>query len=170
MVIVKGPAWIETDRYDVLARTAEPATRAEMMLMLRKALAERFRLRVHAETREMAVLLLTADRRRDKLKPATDMSGEEIMVTQKEITARHLSMAGLADVLSDFISDRPVLDNTGLTGEFQIKLEFALNDKDSATGPTIYTALTEQLGLKLVGAKAPIEVLVIDTAERPSSN
>lgn len=169
-LIVKGPSWIESDRYDILARTAEPATRAEMMLMLRKALADRFHVRVHAERREMTALFLTVDRRGTKLKPATDTSGEEIMVLPNELAAKHMGMAELADILSDFISDRPVLDRTGLAGEFQIKLGFAANEDDPASGPSIYSALTDQLGLKLVAGKAPVEVLVIDSAERPSAN
>jgi uncharacterized protein (TIGR03435 family) len=170
-VIVNGPAWIDSDRYDILARTAEPASRAEMMLMLRKALADRFGLRVHTETREMTVYFLTVDRREAKLKPATETSGPNIMVLNKnEVTASHEGMADFADLLSNFITDRPVMDRTGLTQEFQFKLEFAANQDDPASGPSIYTALAEQLGLKLVAGKAPLEVLVIDSAERPSAN
>jgi uncharacterized protein (TIGR03435 family) len=162
-VVVKGPSWIDSDRWDILARTAEPATRDEIMLMLRKALANRFQIRVHTETREMTVLFLTVDRRGAKLKPAVETSSEEIMILQNEVAAPHMGMAGFADILSDFITDRPVLDRTGLTGEFQMKLQFEGDD-------AIYSALTEQMGLKLVAGKAPIEVLVIDSAERPSAN
>jgi len=169
-VIIKGPAWIESDRYDIRANTAEPATRAEMMLMLRNALTDRFHLRVHAETREMTVYFLTVDHRDAKLRPATETSGANYLVLKNEITAMHTGMAGFADVLTDFIADRPVLDRTGLTDEFQFKLQFSDNEDDPASGPSIYTALTDQLGLKLVAGKAPIEVLVIDGAERPSEN
>ncbi|HEX3879003.1 MAG TPA: TIGR03435 family protein [Bryobacteraceae bacterium] len=170
-LIINGPAWIESDRYDIMARTTEPASRAEMMLMLRNALAGHFRLRVHAATREMTVYFLTVDRRGAKLKPATETSGPNIMVLDKnQVTASHEGMADFAGILSNFVTDRPVLDRTGLTHEFQFKLEFAANDDDPAPGPSIYTALTEQLGLRLVAGKAPVEVLVVDSAERPSTN
>jgi uncharacterized protein (TIGR03435 family) len=169
-LIANGPAWIESDRYDIAARTTEAASRAEMLLMLRNALADRFRLPVHAEAREMTVYFLTVDRREAKLKPATVTSGANIMVLNKnEVTASHEGMADFADLLSNFITDRPVLDRTGLAQEFQFELEFAAQD-DPASGPSIYTALTEQLGLKLVAGKAQVEVLVIDSAERPSAN
>jgi uncharacterized protein (TIGR03435 family) len=169
-LVNKGPSWIDSDRYDILARTSEPATRDEMMLMLRKALAERFHLRVHAETREVTVLFLTVDRRGPKLKPATETSSEEIMLLPNSIAAPHQSMAAFAELLSDVITDRPVLDRTGLAGEYQIKMEFAADGDDPSSGPPIYAALTDQLGLKLVAGKAPIEVLVIDHADRPSVN
>ena len=164
--------WVSSERYDIQAHVEQPATQDEMMLMLRKALGDRFHLRVHVETREMPVYFLTVDRRGAKLREATMNTGPNLAVHRNEVIATHLAMEGLAGVLSEFVTDQPVVDRTALKLEYQFKLEFAPSSTpdDVATGPSIYTALTEQLGLKLQAGKAPVEVLVIDGAERPLPN
>jgi len=172
-VVLKGSEWIGSERYDIQARIEQPATEDEMMLMLRKALADRFHLHVHVEMREMPVYFLNVDRRGIKMHQATVTTGPNLGVHSTEVDATHLAMADFVDVLSKFITDRPVLDRTQLKAEYQFKLEFAPSNAspDSPSDlPSIYSALTEQLGLKLEAGKAPVEVLVIDSAERPQPN
>jgi uncharacterized protein (TIGR03435 family) len=169
-VISKAPSWVETDRFDVEARTAAPATQDEMMQMLRPVLTEHFHLVTHRETRSIAVLLLEVAPHGPKLQPATKTEGANLLAKKDSINAFHLAMDDLADVLGTFITDRPVLNRTGLKGEYQFDVKFAPRDEDTAAGPSIFTALPEQLGLRLEAAKAPIEVLVIDRAERPGEN
>ncbi len=173
-VVLKGADWIGSERYDIQARTEQPATKDEMMLMLRKALADRFALRVHVEMREMPVYFLNVDRRGIKMREASVTTGANLGFHKTDIDAIHLGMGDLVDVLSDFVvKDRPVLDRTQLRAEYQFKLEFAPPDAspdNPSDLPSIFTALTDQLGLKLEAGKAPVEVLVIDSADRPQAN
>ncbi len=85
------------------------------------------------------------------------------------IGAQKVTMAMFADRLADMEAQRPVLDRTGLTGEFDFKVNYAIDDNPE-TGPSLLTALQEQLGLKLEAAKGPIETLVIDHVEKPTGN
>jgi bla regulator protein BlaR1 len=168
-VVSNGLAWIESDRFDIQARTAAPATQAEMTQMLRPVLADRFQLQLHRETRQIPVYFLQVDRHGPKLQAASITQGANLTVHKNDVTATHLALDDFADVLGQFITDRPVINRTGLKIEYQFKLEFASVD-DANAGPSIFSALPEQLGLKLEAGKAPVEVLVIDHAERPRPN
>jgi bla regulator protein blaR1 len=168
-VLWKHPTRIESERFELQARTAKPATEAEMMRMLQPVLAERFHLVFHRETRRMPVLFLQNTHGGPRLESASTSEGPNLDMRKDYITALHLAMDDFADVLGQFVTDRPVLNRTGLRGEYRFHLTFAPSD-DATGGQTIFSALSEQLGLKLEAGKAPVEVMVIDRAERPSDN
>lgn len=172
-VLLQGPGWIgdRAVRFDIQARTAQPATKAEMMLMLRPVLSERFHLGFHRETRQMSVYFLRTERYGAKLQAATTTEGPNGGVYSGGVADfTHESMDDFADVLGRFMTDRPVFNRTGLVKEYQFKLEFAPPDDDASEHPSIFSALREQLGLRLEVGKALVNVLVIDHADRPQPN
>jgi uncharacterized protein (TIGR03435 family) len=186
--IVGGPNWIDFEGFDIEAKvvvasgsTPQPLTRELRKQMLRSLLADRFKLAVHNETRQLPVYQLVLAKNGPKFQPAnpgekfnesTNFSG---MLTM--LTLQNLQISALTGELSSRLS-RPVLDKTGLTGKYDIKLEWARDTgptvgkatADSASGPSIFTAVQEQLGLKLEPAKAPVDVIVIDHVEPPTEN
>jgi uncharacterized protein (TIGR03435 family) len=172
-LIAGGPSWLDADRFEILATSGrgEDGDQA-LMSMLRTLLAERFKLAVHRETRTMAALVLEVAKNGPKLEaaedgPATTQNGRGL------IEARVITMTRLAEVLSRQ-TDVPVVDNTGLKGRFNLKLlwrpESARPPEEAMERPSLSEALQQQLGLRLESRKMPIEVLVIDHAERPSEN
>jgi uncharacterized protein (TIGR03435 family) len=194
--VLGGPAWVYMERYDIVAKAPGDADINEMYGPLMQSLLEqRFRLKIHSEVRERPVYLLKIARGSRKLVPAKEGSCvpvgmSEILKSQPpdnycgRMTSRMgtgttvfdgygITMADFARSIYKDATDRPVVDRTGLTGRFDIHVEFvptaALLSTDDA-GPSIYTALQDQLGLKLSPARGPVEVLVIDHAERPSQN
>jgi uncharacterized protein (TIGR03435 family) len=183
-----GPSWVVTDGYDVSAVAPEPNVSAdEFSLMMQNLLKDRFALRVHTETHEARVYVLRPAKNGLKLpdaKPEPCIYGRKppdanpqagcggMNVTSESIVDEKVSMQWFARVLGGVLG-RPVLDRTGFTGSFKVLLEFAPvapgGDTDS-TKPSIFTALEEQLGLRLESEKGTEEVLVIDHVERPSAN
>ncbi len=176
--IAGGPGWVNEDRFDIVARAAGAASEDQFMAMLQSLLEERFQLKFHRENREIPVYSLVAGKKGVKIQPVKDdESGEWIGGDdQHPISVRNLSMAGFAAVLARAQQvDRPVQDKTGLKGVFTFSLNFVPKepggpDTEPPDGPSIFTALQEQLGLKLEPAKGAVEILVIDRAERPSAN
>jgi uncharacterized protein (TIGR03435 family) len=168
-------------RYDVVARAESngaPAM-AEFRQMLQLLLADRFKLKFHRELCEMPVYELVVGENGPKFKPSAPdanpvahygPSGRDYQVTMPTAT-----MADLVDVIASSSPGRPVLDKTGFTGTYDIKLTYALDVKSNRdTAPnlsdvSIFTALQEQLGLRLEAQKAMIEVLVVDYAETSST-
>ena len=173
-----GPKWLETDRFDISARAAAESSRDQMMLMMQGALVERFMLAVRRETREGNVYVLVAAKSGPKLKRSdADQSfvrlyrntPPELAGVSYSITGQKVSMALLAERLGELQLGRPVLDRTGIKGEFDIKLDYAIDDNPE-TGASIFTAIQEQLGLKLQAAKGPVDMLIIEHAQKPSAN
>lgn len=178
--IVGGPAWLTTDRFEISATSDEPTNDdAVFMLMLRGLLADRFRLALHTETRTMQAYVLevakggpnTAGLKKtaapDSVNSSTNTSGGN---TQTSITARKASMDRLAKILARELR-QPVVDRTGLSGDFDFTLAWTRNNAPADTDlPTIFTAVQDQLGLRLRSEKVPLDVLVIDRAEKPSAN
>ena len=165
----KAPNWVVTERFDVEARTAAPATQAQMMQILQPALKDAFHLVFHWETREIPVLLLKVGPHGTKIKAAASADGANLTVLKDHVDAYHLAMDDFAEVLGQFVTDRPVLNHTGLAGEYQFHIEFTPKDEDTGA-PSIFSALPEQLGLVVQGGKAPVKMFVIDKAERPAGN
>jgi uncharacterized protein (TIGR03435 family) len=160
-----GPAWIDSERYDLVAKAENDAGGKELWMMVRPLLAERFKLAVHTDTKDVPVYDLVVGKRGSKLHPAAaDDQGQR--AGGGLFIADRIWMSVFSFILSSFV-DRPVLDKTGLDGDFAVKLEWAPRDPD---GLSIFTALEEQLGLKLEPRKGPVEILVIDHVERPSEN
>jgi uncharacterized protein (TIGR03435 family) len=173
-----GPDWIvnlaSSDRYDVVAKSAGPASPDELRKMLGPMLAERFHLEVHRETRERPVYALVVGKNGAKLKPGDDGSPALHRDAAGGFEYKNYSMGLFADWLSMVPAmGRPVVDRTGLTGNFT----FVANLYEAAPGVSPkramiesddpgFTPLQEQLGLKLESRRAPIEMLVIDRAEK----
>jgi uncharacterized protein (TIGR03435 family) len=205
--VIGGPAWIDSDGYDIEAKPESNTDQKHAWLMLQTLLADRFSLTLHRETRELPVYNLTAKKSGLKLPPAKDitclsfppgttpqpMPGTSdcgyaplfLSSTELRIEGRKLHMADLVRDLARALG-QPVLDKTGFTGEFDIDLHYTDEDvmkspgsaaPDDAgnrlpAGPnlSIIFAAMDQLGLKLQPTKGPVEVLVVDHAERPSPN
>lgn len=186
--VVGGPAWIGTDRFDVEARA--PAGAKLETAMLRTLLAERFKLQVHTENRELPIYDLVMARQDRAFGPrlsrstcappmATDAQQPGVrpcvpfrLGGGASITAEGVTMEELAARLAGFPAvQRPVRDRTGLTGAFDFQITFVgISNPDPNAGPGLFTALQEQLGLKLESQNAPVEVVVVDRAEAPTEN
>jgi bla regulator protein blaR1 len=192
--LVGAPSWIAVDRFDVVGKAGADAGARNgqnlVLAMLRSLLRDRFRLRVHSETRSMSGYALVVERRDAKLGPRLRQSTTRcpddgvpdpdpdrwcgIRAAGGVITGRNVSVAQLAGNLSGYPAvDRFVTDRTGLTGRYDFTLEYAPGflepgDAVSTPGPSLFTALTEQLGLTLRSEMLVVPVLVIDTVEKPS--
>jgi uncharacterized protein (TIGR03435 family) len=172
-----GPAWLNSDTFDIDAKAEGDPSRSQMMVMLQHLLAERCGLQVHRETHEGNVYILTVVKGGPKLKPSTATDSyvrlyrntpRELPGVNYTIGAQKVTMAQFADGLVDMHLQRPVFDRTGISGEYDLKLNYAIADDPEA--PSIFTAIQEQLGLKLETAKGPIETLIIDRVEKPTAN
>jgi uncharacterized protein (TIGR03435 family) len=144
--------------------------------MTSSLLADRFEAKVHRETKEMPVFALVVAKNGPKLKENTDPEAKYLMTMRSAkqgvaTTTTKGTMAQLVDQLSVNLP-RPVLDRTGITAAYDYTLDWLPDNATAADSnvPSIYTAVEEQLGLKLEAAKAPIEVVVIDSVEKPSAN
>jgi uncharacterized protein (TIGR03435 family) len=184
--VIVGSGWLDSERYDIEARAANEAGEADLRLMLQALLADRFRLRLHKDSRDAAVYALRVSQRGPRLKAAVpDCDAGPGLIT---LVGRIIGKCGSAGQLAESLSrimDRPVVDQTGLSGAFaDIKLDWVPDETQFAdwgrgvyarpvsdpSGPSLFTAVQEQLGLRLEPTRAPIEVIVIDAAERPTSN
>jgi uncharacterized protein (TIGR03435 family) len=195
-----GSEWVKTDQWAIQALTPEAAglqmstekcrsmcrawiSDPRVQRMLQNLLAERFKLVLHWETKEVPVYELTVANGGPKLEHPEDapcsLPGDSKPDGKPSCTIglRNGSMANFA--ASIVVLDRPVIDRTGITGRFDFRLIFEPRlgliggletEPSDPSGPSIFTALQKQLGLKLESAKAPAEVLVIDHLEKPSEN
>lgn len=174
--IIGGSPWLDTDRFEIAAKADQPVGDAALMVMLQTLLAERFKLVLHRETRLLDALVLEVAKNGPKLEKA-ESANASTDSSRGRIAAKALTMDHFAWVLSRTMAV-PVINGTGLQGAFNVKLEWS-PDSDKPvkpgeippdTGPSLYTAIQQQLGLRLHARKAPVEVLVIDRAEHPSEN
>jgi uncharacterized protein (TIGR03435 family) len=198
--IVGGPGWMNSDRFDIVAKAEGNPSVGQMALMRQAVLTDRFNVVTHTEKREMPVYALVvkqAGTLGPKLRPSSESCGDPSRpATQLQsgqipcgisggagrLSTRGTPMTEFAHFLS-FNSDRAVLDRTGLTGPFELALEWTpdplqaprvtggderagASDLDSL--PPLFTAVQEQLGLKLESARGPVDVIVIEHAERPT--
>lgn len=197
--VLGGPDWVDSDRYDIVATAPGEAGLDEMYgPMMRALLEDRFGLKIHSEIRELPVYALTAARGGAKLTPSKP--GSCVTVDIKSVLkvpptpnycgrfelkrggvriadAKGMTVAEFASRVFRDTLDRPVIDRTGIGGLFDIHLEFSGFENSAAPGgvadntaPSVFTAVQEQLGLKLSPDKGPVEVLVIDHVEKPSAN
>jgi uncharacterized protein (TIGR03435 family) len=193
--LIALPDWADTARFDVSATTSFPASPQQMNTMLQGLLVDRFDLAVHRDRRELPVYALVLSRRDGRLgpqiHPATvdcqsfsakpldsgtaqaEYAGCEPQMGLTRIKAPGFRISGLASGLMRIL-DRPVVDKTGLAGAFDIELSWTPDPTmlpigmpaPPPGGPSIFTAVEEQLGLKLVSDRAPVDVLVIDRIAR----
>lgn len=171
--IVGGPDWLNTDRFEILAKAENPINDdAQFMLMLRDVLADRFKLALHRETKTMEAYVLEVAKNGPKLEktePGESVTNSATNRGTRSIDARHTDMDSFAKLLARAV-DLPVVNHTGLEGQFNFKLQWARESVIQLEGPSIYTAIQEQLGLRLHAQKTAVEVLMIDHAEKPSEN
>jgi uncharacterized protein (TIGR03435 family) len=172
---ITGPGWIETERFDIVARFPPHSAAGQLPLMLQSLLADRFKLALRRETKELPLYALVVAKGGPKFKNSESETGisSNSSRTHWHVTGK-TPMRQFADFLSDEV-DRPVVDQTGLAASYDITLDWAPDDtpvaNDGATGPSLFTALQEQLGLKLNPTKGPVDLLVVDRVERaPSEN
>jgi uncharacterized protein (TIGR03435 family) len=138
--------------------------------MLQSLLRDRFGLSVHWETKDAPVYLLTIGRNGTKLReigPVRINGGIQMLGPGKPRWPDGLTMPALASILSDY-TDRPVIDHTRLQGTYGISLNFSTTDSDGQ--PSVFTAVQEQLGLKLDAGRASIRVLIVDRIQKPDPN
>jgi uncharacterized protein (TIGR03435 family) len=205
--IVGGPGWIGSERFDIVAKAngeltpdAEGRRPQRLIEMLRSLLEDRFAVRVHIEMRSMPAFAMRAARD-GRLGPQLKVStvecawpgpgakpdpdrwcGFRSMASGGNVTARHVTMAEVATYFAGYtVVGRPVADRTGLTGRYDLHVEFVnafvenpnlngapIPNPNADSGPGLFTAMTEQLGLTLQAETAMIPVLVIDRVERPT--
>jgi bla regulator protein blaR1 len=198
--ILNGPGWIGSDRFDIQAKAADPKTPPDQMrLMLQSLLADRLKLAVHHEIKLSNIYALVVAKGGPKIKLSADQTSPDVDGPAPEgagpnhgaIRIGAGSMIGNAVPLSRFATllsqrlDRTVIDKTNLTGRFDIRLQWTPDVGENplspsgdflppvpadASAPSVFTAIQEQLGLKLEAAKGPVDFLVIDHAEKPSEN
>jgi uncharacterized protein (TIGR03435 family) len=171
---ISGPVWLNADEasYDIEAKGSPETSRAQMRAMLQTLLAERFQLALHHEERMLPVYELVVAKNGPKPALKTATGDDEHSGTRSiggHVTATNIPMREFANQIARW-TKRPVYDKSGLAGKFDFKLDYEGDSKEEGM-PTLFTALQEQLGLKLESAKAPVDVLVIDRVERvPSGN
>ena len=167
-----GPEWIGTERYDLTARPKGAVSSAQLRLLLQRLLAERFKLSAHRATKELPVYwLMVADDGPKLRDPSEEQAFNAAAKENPPFKAGYDAIFKPGDVpafaerLSRMIG-RPVVDKTGIDGQFWFQLEW-VPDQPGSAGPSLLAAMEEQLGLKLTEKSAPTKVLVIDAVERP---
>jgi bla regulator protein BlaR1 len=189
--IIGAPDWVasQSDRYELVAKieaslfatmqTMTPAQqRDQVALMEQSLLADRFHLKLHFESREMPVYALVLAKGGPKLTAAENGEASRLSNLENEqgseMTARAVTLDELSRSPLLRTGGRPVIDQTGLKGTYNFTLKWRADQsaaqENTSDAPSLFTAIEEQLGLKLVPSKAPIEVIVIDHIERPSEN
>jgi uncharacterized protein (TIGR03435 family) len=181
--LLGGPDWIRSERWDIEAKTEGATTTQQKFRMLQPLLEDRFKLKVHRETREMPEYRLVIAKRGSKLREFKKEDGDTrqmgTRIGRGLIDAHGTEFNELTFFLRSELG-RPVVDATGLTGKYDFKLDWVPDESQpnsggdapppDATGASIFAAIQEQLGLKLEAMKGPVEVLVIDHVEKPSEN
>jgi uncharacterized protein (TIGR03435 family) len=178
-----GPGWMESNTFDVvgLASGDGQPTEQEWMKMMANLIVERFHLRYHLEKRELAVYAITVDQQGSKLESSD--GGPDTLPSlgfrgRGELVARNASIKDLAWELQSAVLDRPVVDQTGLAKRFHFTLSWTPDDfqtsalagearKDSEIAPNLFTAIREQLGLRLTATRSKADVMVVEQVTLP---
>jgi uncharacterized protein (TIGR03435 family) len=184
--IVGGPEWLRTKKFDILAdpETEKRPSSEQMKVMVQQLLVERFHLVMHHEQKILSVYALMKTADTPKLTRSTaDPSGIPVVgySPSGELGIGNATMANFATFLQRFVLDRPAVDQTGIPGRFDLVLRWTpdnfraggrLGDsqEDASAPPSLFTAMKEQLGLKLQPTKAATDVFLIDRVEQPSEN
>ena len=182
-----GPNWVAAERWDLVAKVdGRTISAKDLGLMLQAALAERFQLKMHTETKEMPVFALEVDAKGSKLAPHAG-SERGFREAYGSLTVKDGALPVLATWLSERLG-RVVIDKTDLKGKYDFALDWApdiaeggpesiglppggsLEPHTQKNGPSIFTALREQLGLRLISEKGPVDIIVIDSVDKPSEN
>jgi uncharacterized protein (TIGR03435 family) len=183
-----GPAWVEADHFDILAITPGDVrpTHYEQMTMLRTLLSDRFKLTFHREQKVFSIYQLELASGGPKIKLSTAPPDDppaliSTVYPQKiELPAHNATMHDFVSMMQRAMLDRPVVDKTGLTARYDFDLRWAPDEtqfggevpvapSDAPAAP-LFTAIQEQLGLKLVATRGSVDTLIVDRAERPTAN
>jgi uncharacterized protein (TIGR03435 family) len=183
-----GPGWIESDHYDIVAVTPGEVrpTHDEQMSMLRNLLTDRFKLTFHREEKVFSIYELEIAKNGPKLKASTAPPDDPpalistVYPQRIVMPARNVTMNDLTRLMQRAILDRPVVDKTGLSGRYDFDLEWAPDETQfggevppasaEAQAAPLFSAIQQQLGLRLEATRGPVQALVVDKAERPSAN
>jgi uncharacterized protein (TIGR03435 family) len=192
--IVNGADWVSSQKYDITGKADVPGLPGieQFKLMIQKLVADRFQLKFHREKKELSAYVITVAKTGNKLTPSAADPNQLpglFFSGPGRFTARNATLTEFAQVMQGSAMDRPVVDQTGLTGRYDFTLnwtpdEFQFADirgpngalpqpppgRDTTEYPDLFTAIQQQLGLKIDSGKAPVDVLVIDHVERPSEN
>ena len=169
---ITGPDWLKTERYDIVGKIPAGTTFEQMRKMLQATLTDRFKLALHNETKQMPIYALVIARDGLKVKE-TEMGHGGFSFGRGHIEAKSGALAAFADRLSQML-DRPVIDYTNTPGVFNFTLDWSPDapmtapgdDSTVSTGPSIFTAVQQQLGLRLEARRGPVDVLVIDRGDK----
>lgn len=182
--IAGGPKWIATDTYDVEAKAADGEAapdEKQLMAMLQTLLAKRFSLAIHRETKEQTVYVLQPVKSGATIQPTKDTKAAVFfrVYQRHQVTSANAPISNLVEVLS-WVMSRPVVDRTGLTATYDYKLEWApdefqpaSDESGAASGstlPSLDSELQAKLGLRIVLERGPVEIITIDSAEKPAVN
>ena len=173
--VVGAPGWVRTERYDILASTGsdDPLSDRDRQPFLQTMLAERWGFRFHRETRPLRVYALVPVRGGPRLTPHTGpgVYGMKVEPGADRIVLRSTrgNMIRLTEILTGFTGS-VVVNDTGLTGEYDFTLAWAQPGNPDATGPSLFTALQEQLGLRLAADRRAVQTIVIDHVDRPTED
>ena len=181
--IAGGPAWIRSDRYDVVMQPDLPSrpSTAQMRVVLQQLLADRFRLAMHHEKKELEVYAIVPAKRGAHLAPVTPQEAAENTAmggyAPGSMIAKNVSLAEFANLMNRYMQLQwPVVDDTHISGKFDLWVKWTPEDGErgaianGSTPPELFAAMEEQLGLELKPTKEPVDVLVIDGVERPEAN
>jgi uncharacterized protein (TIGR03435 family) len=187
-MILSVPSWAESVHFDIVARTPGEVrpTHEEQMQMLRSLLADRFKLTFHRQQKVLSIYELEVDKDGPRMKPSAEAPDDlpavisTVYPDHMTLPARNVNMGDFASLLQRSVLDRPVVDKTALTGRFDFDLTWAQDASQfggevpaapsDASSPPLFTAIREQLGLRLEATRGPVEVLVVDDIQRPSPN
>ncbi|WP_420236559.1 TIGR03435 family protein [Telmatobacter bradus] len=187
--ITGGPAWLESSKFDIDGKPDQPGTPSTKQLqsMFRKLLAERFQLKFHEDQRELSAYVITVGKNGQKMtKSEGDANSLPALFFTKlgRLTVTNADLQDFAELMQSAVLDRPVVDHTGLEGRWNFLLTWTPDDSQFASmgvkvpppsdaadaPPPLFTAIQEQIGLKLDAAKTQVKVLAIDKLEKPSDN
>ena len=187
--IVGGPAWMETEKYDITAKPdgeGQPNDK-QWKAMVQKLLADRFKFTFHNEKKELSAYAIVVGKNGPKLtKSEGDPNGLPGLFFRGlgDLPVRNATMTDFARTMQGAVMDRPVIDQTELSGRFDFELKWTPDETqftsfgprpkpaadDPAAPPDLYTAIQQQLGLQLKSVKAPVDVIAVDRVEKPTSN
>jgi uncharacterized protein (TIGR03435 family) len=164
---INGPEWLDSTRFDIVAKYPEGVGEKKVPEMLRTLLAERFGFKSHEDTKELPVYDLIVLKAGPKMKKLED-EGNGMSINSdgmKSHVSAKTTMAGFIDFLSAKL-DRPIVDQTGLPGAWQFELEYAQENAPESTAPSLFTAIQEQMGLKLSPSRGPVRLIVVDHIDK----
>ncbi len=186
--VVNAPEWVWTEKFDVQAQPDTPGSpsRAQLMGEVQRLMADRFQLKFHRDKKELPALVITVDKSGSKLKPSEgDPKGLPGLFFGGVgvLRVNNATISDFTSLMQSAVLDRPVVDHSGLTGRYDFTLKWTPDEAQLAqmgmkapateaadAPPNLFTALPEELGLRMESAKTPVEVLVIDKVEKPSDN